>query len=73
MDVWTTDYASVSDILEQSITVGKKWISTCTHLTQLFWPNYSLHPWTGDSYTPPSLSDLVKRLEEVRIRTLLHH
>lgn len=65
IDIWTEDYVLVSDILEQSINVGKKWNSACTHLTQLYWPNYSLHPWTGDSYTPQNLLDLVTRLEKV--------
>lgn len=63
--MWEDDYTVVSDLLEQSINTGKKWTTACTHLTQLFWPNYALHPWTGEAYVPQSLADLITRLEEV--------
>lgn len=70
--LWEEDYIIVNDLLEQCINTGKKWNSACTHLTQLFWPNYSLHPWTGESYTPQSLSDLINRLEEVNSLRTIH-
>lgn len=66
------DYNEANEILLQCISATNKWRSSCRELTEIFWPNYSLHMWNGKPYVPQNLNNLVKRLEEViYIRTSL--
>ncbi|KAF5303585.1 hypothetical protein FQR65_LT08186 [Abscondita terminalis] len=69
--VWTMQFNAVSELLQQSITVVNHWSSSCKQLTQIFWPNYSMHTWSGDPYVPQNLLNLSNRLKEIlNIRTI---
>lgn len=59
------DYNTTSELLNQSVSVCESWITTCQQLTQIFWPNYSLHTWTDTPHTPENLQELISRLKEV--------
>lgn len=62
------DYNIVSETLNQCISVSESWIYTCKQLTQVFWPNYSLHTWSDSAHIPENLEELISRLNEVKIR-----
>ena len=62
---WSEDFNTVRDTLEQCISVAHRWIASCKQLTEVFWPNYSLHAWTGEPFVPQQLSNLEARLKEV--------
>ncbi|KAK4887690.1 hypothetical protein RN001_003961 [Aquatica leii] len=71
VSVWTMQYNSVSELLQQCMTVVNHWASSCKQLTQIFWPNYSMHTWSGDPYVPQNLVNLANRLQEILdIRTI---
>lgn len=60
------EYNIVNDVLNQCISASESWMSTCKQLTQIFWPNYSLHTWTDEPHTPENLQELNARLKEVK-------
>lgn len=65
VNVWNENYIDVSTFLQQAIAIGDRWIGICKELTEIFWPNYSLHVWTGEPFIPESLIHLIDRLKEV--------
>nr|XP_022905741.1 cytoplasmic dynein 2 heavy chain 1 [Onthophagus taurus] len=70
-DFWLLDFNTAYDILNICTTVGNKWITSCKQLTEVFWPNYSLHIWTGESFVPTNLKHLINGLEKIlNIRTI---
>ncbi|KAE8745286.1 hypothetical protein FOCC_FOCC007971 [Frankliniella occidentalis] len=71
IDLWEAPFNIVEESLDQSVAACEKWIDTCKKLTSLFWPNYSLHAWSGNPYIPQHIQAFSKRLVEVQeIRTL---
>lgn len=65
------EYNTISATLNQCISVSETWVTTCKQLTQVFWPNYSLHTWTDEPHVPENLDQLISRLKEVIIYTIL--
>ncbi|KAK5644080.1 hypothetical protein RI129_007925 [Pyrocoelia pectoralis] len=72
VNIWTMEFNATTELLEQCITIVNHWASSCKQLTQIFWPNYSLHTWSGDPYVPQSLVDLKNRLQEVLNIRMIH-
>ncbi|XP_034239710.1 cytoplasmic dynein 2 heavy chain 1 [Thrips palmi] len=71
INLWESPFNIVEENLSQSVAVCEKWIDTCQKLTTLFWPNHSLHAWSGKPYVPKHIQSFSKRLSEVKeIRTL---
>ncbi|CAH1183888.1 unnamed protein product, partial [Phaedon cochleariae] len=63
VNLWTDDYIETSDVLQQQISIGEKWLDSCKQLTEIFWPNYPSHPWRENVYQP---SELVKSVAALR-------
>lgn len=72
VNFWVEDFNVVRDGLEQCLSTGNRWINTCKQLTQIFWPNYSLHAWTGDYFVPMNLVDAVNGIQEVSMLIILY-
>ncbi|KAK9747136.1 Dynein heavy chain, N-terminal region 1 [Popillia japonica] len=72
VNFWVEDFNVVRDGLEQCLSTGNRWINTCKQLTQIFWPNYSLHAWTGDYFVPMNLVDAVNGIQEVYDIRIIH-
>ncbi|XP_044749353.1 cytoplasmic dynein 2 heavy chain 1 [Coccinella septempunctata] len=71
IDVLSEEYASVSDLLTQHISLGEKWLSSCNNLTHIFWSNYADHMWDEPPYEVADLKNFVHRLKEIlSIRTV---
>lgn len=71
LNIWTTDFTCADNLLRECTFVAEYWISTCTQLTQDFWPNYSVHAWIGKPVIPQNLSDLVSRIKQVCIYVIV--
>ncbi|KAG8276877.1 Cytoplasmic dynein 2 heavy chain 1 [Homalodisca vitripennis] len=70
-NIWEGDFIEVEAKLLTCLGSCNKWIQTCERLTTLFWPNYSLHRWSGLPYRPVHISRFYMRLEEIlNIRTV---
>ncbi|XP_050308266.1 cytoplasmic dynein 2 heavy chain 1-like [Anthonomus grandis grandis] len=70
-DIFKDDYNKVLEKSVQCITLAEKWLTTCTQLTGLFWPNYIMNPWKEDVYQPIELLQFVSTLREViNVRTV---
>lgn len=72
INIWKEDFTEISNILQQCLNIGHRWIRSCKELTEIFWPNYSLHLWSGESYVPENLINLTKRLKEVLKVRVIH-
>ncbi|KAL3266580.1 hypothetical protein HHI36_010744 [Cryptolaemus montrouzieri] len=69
--ILSEDYGIVSELLSQHISLGEKWLTSCIHLTQIFWSNYSDHMWLEPPYKVSELNNFVHRLKEIlSIRTV---
>ncbi|CAG9863949.1 unnamed protein product [Phyllotreta striolata] len=70
-NVWTDDYLQISEMLNQEIALGEKWLVSCKQLTEIFWPSYTPNPWKDDIYQPPELVNSISILKKVlEIRSL---
>ncbi|KAK9876588.1 hypothetical protein WA026_013968 [Henosepilachna vigintioctopunctata] len=70
-DMLCEEYGIISDLLSQHISLGEKWLTSCTHLTQIFWTNNSDHMWMESPYEVVDLKNFVHRLKEIlSIRTI---
>lgn len=72
VDLWTEDFIEISNLLQQCINIANRWITSCKELTEIFWPNYSLHLWSGDPYIPENLVNLLNKLKELLNVRLVH-
>ncbi|XP_017783105.1 PREDICTED: cytoplasmic dynein 2 heavy chain 1 [Nicrophorus vespilloides] len=71
INIWETEFNEANELLDQCIGLGNAWHSTCKELTEIFWPNYSLHQWKGPPFQSESLAKLVNRLKDiVNIKTV---
>ncbi|XP_073963735.1 cytoplasmic dynein 2 heavy chain 1-like [Choristoneura fumiferana] len=56
-------------LLSESLQVMETWTSACKSLTETYWPNYALHPWSGKPYVPIiclNFQDRLKQIHEIR-------
>lgn len=65
LDFWNDEFNAVSDLLTHSIRISEHWMLTCKQLTEIFWPNYSLNPWTDTPHEAQKLKELRNRIQEV--------
>ena len=65
VEFWTGQFSCVHTSLQEGLMMCEKWAGTAEALTQRYWKQYSLHPWKGGSYSSPTLSQLMQRIEEV--------
>ena len=72
MDLWQGPFGQVRTLLQDGLGVCDKWNSTSEALTTQYWRHYALHQWKGKPFVSPTLSALVKRLEEVLSLRSLH-
>lgn len=72
LDVWGKSFGHVLSCLQDGLGVWEKWTSTTDLLTAQLWRSYPLHQWKSGSFNSPTLSMLVKRLEEVLTLRSLH-
>jgi len=72
LDVWEKHYGHVRSCIQDGLAVWEKWTSTTDVLTSHFWRAYQLNQWKSGAFSSPTLSMLVKRLEEVLTIRSLH-
>ena len=65
LDLWKGPYGRVKENLRSGLMICERWVGACETLTSQFWKRYGPNPWKEDKFTPDSLSQLAKRLEEV--------
>ncbi len=71
LDVWEKHFGHVRSSIQDGLGVWEKWTSATDILTSHFWRAYQLHQWKGGTFCSPTLSMLIRRLEEVlHIRSL---
>lgn len=72
LDVWEKHFGHVRSSIQDGLGVWEKWSSTTDILTSHFWRAYQLHQWKGGPFSSPTLTMLVRRLEEVLTIRSLH-
>lgn len=55
----------VSEIIQQDISLGEKWLINCKQLTEIFWTNYNKKLWKDGIYQPTNLILFLDTLNEV--------
>ena len=65
LNFWKGQYSSVYNSLQDGLMVCEQWSGVAERLTTQFWKHYTPHPWKGACFVSPSMTALVKRLEEV--------
>ena len=65
LDFWKGQYSTVYSSLQDGLMVCEQWSGVAERLTTQFWKHYTPHPWKGACFVSPSMTALVKRLEEV--------
>ncbi|CAK1578261.1 unnamed protein product [Parnassius mnemosyne] len=77
MDLWKV-YNSIKDneiltLTNDSLNVMQTWISACVSLTENYWPNYALHPWSGKGYVPQFCLNFQTRVKEIHDLRSIHN
>lgn len=52
-------------LISDSLKVMQTWISACLSLTETYWPNYALNPWSGKGYVSQFCLNFERRMKEV--------
>jgi hypothetical protein len=58
-------YSEVKEALKHSINVCERWIQCCHNLTGRIWKASQTHKWEDERFSPVSIVEYCKRLNEV--------
>ncbi|KAJ2950705.1 hypothetical protein O0L34_g8965 [Tuta absoluta] len=77
IDIWKVHNSPKDNetltLLSDGLKAIQTWTSACKSLTETYWPNYALHPWTGKSYVPTFCLNFQNRIKEIHDLRSIHN